>query len=103
MGLAMTVPQPVFVEETFKTGTLSCVLNNDMSTVMTRPPLIEKVQVVGRLRLVFGDIVSVFFKGSDHLVDVASLVLRLTFRDEDSLWRSARREALVDTGGRGTS
>src|SRR5262249_6677765 len=42
MGLAMTVPQPVFVEETVNTGTLSCVLNSDMSTVMTRPPLIEK-------------------------------------------------------------
>ncbi len=42
MGLAMTVPQPVFVEETVNTGKLSCVLNNDISTVMARPPLIEK-------------------------------------------------------------
>src|SRR5215471_16635694 len=55
------------------------------------------------MRLVLGDIVSVFFKGSDHLVDMTSLVLRLTFGDEDNLWRSTRREGLVNTGGRRTS
>ena len=38
----MTVPQPVFVEETFNTLVPSVTFNNDISTVTTRPPVIEK-------------------------------------------------------------
>jgi len=36
------VPQPLFVEETFKTLLRSAALRSKISTVTTRPPVIEK-------------------------------------------------------------